>query len=195
MSTLNKLQKFLEKQEKTRRDLFKTRNLMQDALDNATSINRVRETAEMLFMTPTIDIARSLETDYLLTTKKYEPERDKEQFSLPDIFLDPPEQTVTIDEEVLARAVAGAYRKLKEQDEAENISDTDLPEASMPTKPTGRDAGLTAWFDYYHACKKARRVYTLKNISEDSGYSWSYVRRKHAEYKASLGEKYQVTKR
>ena len=59
-----------------------------------------------------------------------------------------------------------------------------MPDDPRPTKPRV-DEHLDKWFDYYHACKKARINYTLTDLARDKGYSSEYVRTQHGNYKRS----------
>lgn len=59
----------------------------------------------------------------------------------------------------------------------------EAPEKKIPIKP--RDiSNYDDWFDYYHACKKAKFKYTLNDLANDVGISSSHAKRLHALYKA-----------
>jgi hypothetical protein len=55
--------------------------------------------------------------------------------------------------------------------------------SQVPVKPD-KDAPLDQWFDYYHACLRAKRRYTLKELAADVSLDYGYIRQKHSEYKA-----------
>jgi hypothetical protein len=55
----------------------------------------------------------------------------------------------------------------------------------MPEKPDQTPVELGSWdpwFDYYYAMKGSRYKYTLKRMSEDTGYSHGYIRQLKMEY-------------
>jgi len=54
-----------------------------------------------------------------------------------------------------------------------------------PDKPSEpATCNLEDWFGYYHECQEAGFKMSLKDIAEQTGYNYDYVRQKHAEYMA-----------
>jgi hypothetical protein len=60
----------------------------------------------------------------------------------------------------------------------------DLRESFETACRPKRGAQLYEWFDYYHACKRQRIKYTLKDVASDTLLSHDYVRQQHMAYKA-----------
>jgi hypothetical protein len=45
------------------------------------------------------------------------------------------------------------------------------------------DAPFDDWFAYYHACRRDKVHYTLKDLANDVGYDYQYIRQLHSKYK------------
>jgi len=61
------------------------------------------------------------------------------------------------------------------------------PPAPKPELPS-LDAPKDAWFDWYHRVKDLGYKITLRDLADEWGYGYDYVRQMHAEYQGEHKE-------
>jgi hypothetical protein len=64
------------------------------------------------------------------------------------------------------------------------------PTEPPPVKPS-KEAPLEEWFGYYHTCKDRGIPFKLEDIATETSYAYSYIRKKHMEYKDETQERTQ----